>query len=152
MSILKVFDNNKASIKQVKVENETYEKLSKLSVKPQKTQEQIKSFMLIDQEADVHGRINSAGDVVIEGRFEGEITARNLTVRQGGLVNARVHVQSAWIDGTLTPEIACEGLLTIHASGRVIGKINYSELIVEKGGKCRGHMDYDDQNESLQVY
>lgn len=148
MSLLKVFDQNKPTNDIESVAKLSIESVPLINTKPQKTPEHIKSFMLIDQEADVHGRINTAGDVVIEGRFDGEINARHLTVREGGEVNGIVKVKAAWIDGKLAPEIECDGLLTIHAKGLVSGNIRYGDLIVEKGGKCRGQMDFDDKEES----
>ena len=138
MSLLNVFDHNKDPNSNSQLKQD--QNKNALSSTPRKLTDTIKTFMLIDQEAKVSGKINTSGDVVIEGDFEGEIIARNLTVNPTGRVTGKVTVQSASVDGELNPEIHCSGLLTIKSNGRVHGRITYSALSVEQGGKCLGEM------------
>jgi len=140
MSLLNVFDHNKPNIGESKSKNSESQKIGASGSMPRKLSETIKTFMLIDQEAKVNGVINTAGDVVIEGDFEGEIIARNLTLHATGRVKGKVTVQTALVDGELGPEINCSGLLTIKPNAMLRGKITYGDLIVEQGGKCLGEM------------
>lgn len=146
MSLLKVFEHKPATEAGTAIGLE--ESVGKPATRVRKPADEIKSFMLIDREADVSGQINSAGDVVIEGSFKGNIVARNLTVRTAGRVNGKANVQSAQIDGEVGPELICSGLLSVQANGRLRGKIVYSDLAVEAGGKCLGEMlEYQTENE-----
>ncbi len=138
MSLLNVFENNRSDESKSQFKQE--QKNNASGSAPRKLADTIKTFMLIDQEAKVSGKINTSGDVVIEGDFEGEIIARNLTIHPTGRVTGKVTVQSALIDGELSPEINCSGLITIKFNGRLHGKITYRDLIVEQGGKCLGEM------------
>ena len=140
MSLLNVFDHNRSGNADSKSQSNQELKNNASGSAPRKLADTIKTFMLIDQEAKVSGKINTSGDVVIEGDFEGEIVARKLTLHPTGRVTGKVIVQTASIDGELSPEINCSGLLTIKSKGLLQGKITYSDLIVEQGGKCLGEM------------
>jgi cytoskeletal protein CcmA (bactofilin family) len=140
MSLLNVFDHNRSDNTDGKSQFKQDQKINGAGSAPHKLADTIKTFMLIDQEAKVSGKINTSGDVVIEGDFEGEIVARNLTLHPTGRVTGKVTVQTASIDGKLSPEINCSGLLTVKSNGRLHGKMTYSDLIVEQGGKCLGEM------------
>jgi cytoskeletal protein CcmA (bactofilin family) len=140
MNILNVFDQNRSESAETQSEFNKDQKNKASGSPPRKLTDTIKTFMLIDQEAKVSGKINTSGDVVIEGDFEGDIIARNLTINTTGRVSGKVVVQTAIIDGELSPEINCSGLLTIKPNGRLHGKITYNDLIVELGGKCFGEM------------
>jgi len=140
MSLLNVFDQNRPVNADTKSQFKQDQKNNMSGSATRKLADTIKTFMLIDQEAKVSGKINTSGDVVIEGDFEGDIIARNLTLHSTGRVTGKVTVQSALIDGQLSPEINCSGILTIKSNGRLHGKITYSDLIVEQGGKCLGEM------------
>ncbi len=140
MSLLKVFETHRptseTSLDSLRLEGSA----GVTPARSRKPDDAIKTFMLIDQEADVSGEINSAGDVVIEGNFKGNITARNLTVRSTGRVTGKAYVENAHIDGDIGPELICSGLLSVQANGKLRGKIVYRDLTVEAGGKCLGEM------------
>jgi cytoskeletal protein CcmA (bactofilin family) len=140
MSLLKVFDQNRATPSENNSNHEQDMVKGTLAGSARKPGNAIKTFMVIDQEAKVTGQIDTAGDVVIEGDFEGEIIARNLALHSSGRIQGKVNVVTAQIDGELSHEIVCSGLLTIQSNGKVRGRMVYGELIVEQGGKCVGEI------------
>jgi cytoskeletal protein CcmA (bactofilin family) len=140
MSLLKVFDQNRTASTESNVSHEQDTIKGATNSGARKPANTIKTFMVIDQEAKVTGQIDTAGDVVVEGDFEGEIIARNLALHSSGRIQGKVNVVTAQIDGELSDEIICSGLLTIQPNGKVRGKMVYGELVVEQGGKCVGEI------------
>jgi cytoskeletal protein CcmA (bactofilin family) len=99
------------------------------------------SFLTIDSLAKVNGDIETSGDVVIDGVFNGSIVARNLKVTKRGRVNGIVHVKVAEIAGSLMPEIFASEKMVIHETGSVIGKIISNKLEVHLGAKFLGTVE-----------
>lgn len=99
------------------------------------------SFLTIDSLAKVSGDIETSGDVVIDGVFNGSIVARNLKVTKRGRVTGIVHVKVAEIAGSITPEIFASEKTVIHETGSVIGKIISNKLEVHLGAKFLGTVE-----------
>ena len=99
------------------------------------------SFMLINALSTVTGNIESTGDVVIDGIFNGTINARNLRITPSGKVKGMVNVTSADISGSLEPEIYCIDKLVIKETGQFTGKVFCKNLVVNLGGKFIGSIE-----------
>ena len=99
------------------------------------------SFLTIDSLAKVNGDIETSGDVVIDGVFNGSIVARNLKVTKRGRVNGIVHVKVAEIAGSIAPEIFASEKMVIYETGSVIGKIISNKLEVHLGAKFLGTVE-----------
>lgn len=97
--------------------------------------------LLVGEGIHVKGEIESCHTLIVEGRVEASMDARELNVRRGGVYNGTAAVKSASIDGTFDGELTVEGLLTIKAGGRVGGKLRYRELAIEQGGRVSGDID-----------
>ena len=99
------------------------------------------SFLTIDSLAKVNGDIETSGDVVIDGVFNGNIVARNLKVTKRGCVTGVVRVKIAEIAGSLTPEIYASEKTVIYETGNVTGKIISNKLEVRLGAKFLGMVE-----------
>jgi hypothetical protein len=99
------------------------------------------SFLTIDSLAKVNGDIETSGDVVIDGVFNGNIVARNLNVTKRGCVTGVVRVKIAEIAGSLTPEIYASEKTVIYETGNVTGKIISNKLEVRLGAKFLGTVE-----------
>lgn len=99
------------------------------------------TFVAIEAQAKLQGAIETPGDVVIDGTFEGKITAKNLIVTATGRVIGCTNVETAQIAGYIESELNCSGQLSVLESGTVKGKIRYGHLSVALGGKCLGEVE-----------
>lgn len=86
------------------------------------------------------GVIKSDGLVVINGRVEGEIqTAGSLLVGKQGQVQASITAQNVAVAGTVVGNITASERLEIGSTGKVLGDIATTCLVVEEGGFFNGH-------------
>jgi cytoskeletal protein CcmA (bactofilin family) len=77
---------------------------------------------------------------IINGVFDGALTARELIVEADGQVLGTITATDVDVKGVLNSIVACSNLLTIHTTGSVEGTIEYGELSIERGGKFAGKM------------
>ena len=77
---------------------------------------------------------------IINGIFDGELTARLLIVDVDGQVSGNITASDVDVRGLLRATVACSSLLTIHATGFIEGTVEYGELSIERGGKFAGKM------------
>jgi cytoskeletal protein CcmA (bactofilin family) len=78
--------------------------------------------------------------VVINGIFDGELTAGELIVEIDGEVSGTIIANHVDVKGVLRSTVTCSNLLTIHATGFIEGTMEYGELSIERGGKFAGQM------------
>ncbi len=107
----------------------------------EKDNAELVSFLTIDSLAKVIGDIETSGDVVVDGVFNGNIVARNLKVTKRGSVTGVVRVKVAEIAGSLTPEIYASEKTVIYETGNVTGKIISNKLEVRLGAKFLGTVE-----------
>jgi cytoskeletal protein CcmA (bactofilin family) len=87
------------------------------------------------------GKITVPGKAEIHGTVTGEIKADSLLVGKEGKLTGISRARSMDIIGQINQEIFCEEHLHIRASGIVSGKLEYSEMEIERGGKFAGSMN-----------
>ena len=86
------------------------------------------------------GTINVPGYAQINGDISGEITCKELEVGPKGNIKGKVHAQGILVHGQLENDINCKGLVKIHKTGKVSGKLTYTEIEIERGGQFVGDM------------
>ena len=86
------------------------------------------------------GTINVPGLAQINGDITGEITCKELDVGPEGNIKGKVQAQEIQVHGQLENNINCMGLVKIHKTGKVSGKLSYSEIDIERGGQFVGVM------------
>lgn len=90
---------------------------------------------------DLKGEIRSCEALVIEGNVEAEIESGSLTVGETGIVKGQANVNEAEIEGNFEGTLNVKGCLSIKATGKITGTVNYGELKVEQGGQVVGTLD-----------
>lgn len=86
------------------------------------------------------GVIKSDGLITIHGKVEGEIeTAGSLLVGKSGRVQATVTAQNVAVAGAVVGTITVSERLEIASTGKVLGDIVTSCLVIEEGGFFHGH-------------
>ncbi len=75
--------------------------------------------------------------VVVEGRFKGEITATEFSIREQGQVAGKLFAKSVTIDGKFKGELECESL-TVTQTGVVEGDVRANTLSIDLGAEVIG--------------
>jgi cytoskeletal protein CcmA (bactofilin family) len=97
--------------------------------------------LIVGEGIHVKGQIDSCDTLIVEGRVEAALEARELKVCRGGIYSGRASVRAASIDGSFDGELTVEGLLIIRSGGRISGKLRYREMEIEQGGRISGDID-----------
>ena len=84
--------------------------------------------------------VNDCDTLQVEGRIEATLDARVLQIAEKGVFSGTVAVDNAEIHGRLEGELTVRKQLTVHATGRVTGKIRYARIKVEEGAELAGEI------------
>jgi cytoskeletal protein CcmA (bactofilin family) len=98
---------------------------------------------VIDVKTEITGNLKSSGNVLIEGRFHGEVEAsETVWVEQGAQSDGQLRAHDAVISGAVDGEIDCQRRLQIAATAVVNGEIKTPVLVIEDGAtvNCRFSM------------
>lgn len=98
--------------------------------------------MVIGRGISVHGTIQDAERLVVEGIVEAKmIEANELSIAQGGMFRGEVEVEEAEIAGTIDGTLTARTALVVRATGRVLGTARCRRLQVEDGGQITGQIE-----------
>jgi cytoskeletal protein CcmA (bactofilin family) len=86
----------------------------------------------------VEGDIVSDGEVHILGSMSGNLTARKLTLGEGGMLNGLVETEMAVINGTLTGRLAAVNVV-LGRMAHVTADIIYVSMRIEPGAVFEGY-------------
>lgn len=98
---------------------------------------------VVDRKTEITGTLHSSGNVLIEGRFHGEVEANETVwVENGAQSDGQLRALEAVISGAVDGEIDCGRRLQIAASAVVSGEIKTPVLVIEDGAtvNCRFSM------------
>jgi cytoskeletal protein CcmA (bactofilin family) len=86
----------------------------------------------------VKGAFTVPAKAVINGVIEGDLTAEEVLIGPTGRITGRVSAKIIDVRGQLHNTIICENSLIVRSTGKIVGKIHYSEIEIEKGGEIEG--------------
>jgi cytoskeletal protein CcmA (bactofilin family) len=91
----------------------------------------------------IRGRIHGDGDLVVEGKVEGNVTLRgDLTIAQGGSVETEsVSAHAVLIAGTLEGGVVASGPVRLSPTARVRGNLQGSAVAIDDGARFTGRLD-----------
>ncbi len=93
---------------------------------------------VINSGTTLKGMIDTKGSIFIDGRFEGIIVAtQDVTIGKNGEVLGEIRSKVLTVNGMIDGLFDVEQV-NILSSGRVIGKMQYDELIIEHNGIFEG--------------
>ncbi len=98
---------------------------------------------VVDGKTEITGTLHSSGNVLIEGRFHGEVEATDTVwVEHGAQSDGQLRASDAVISGAVDGQIDCARRLQIAASAVVSGEIKTPVLVIEDGAtvNCRFSM------------
>lgn len=86
----------------------------------------------------VKGAFTVPSKAVINGVIEGDLTAEEVLIGPTGRITGRVSAKIIDVRGQLHNTIVSESSLIVRSTGKIVGKIHYSEIEIEKGGEIEG--------------
>lgn len=95
--------------------------------------------LIVGKNIKLSGAIDVCESLVVEGTLEANLTgAKYLDIVYGGSFTGTAEVEEAHISGLFDGTLSVTGVLYVYETGEVRGKINYANLVVEKGGVLKG--------------
>ena len=94
--------------------------------------------MTVGREIKLKGEISNCDVLVVEGDVEATVDSKMLEVADGGTFNGTATVEASEIHGDFEGTLTVSGLLRIHGTGSVSGKVRYGKIEVESGGEISG--------------
>ncbi|HEY6361094.1 MAG TPA: polymer-forming cytoskeletal protein [Vicinamibacterales bacterium] len=93
----------------------------------------------------IAGEISSDEDLVIEGRFGGQIVLRNatLTIGKQAQVEADVHGARVQVLGQIRGNVAASERIELSATANVLGSLSANQVILVEGATFNGRIDMD---------
>ena len=93
---------------------------------------------IISDGTTIKGGINTEGSIFIDGRFEGIIVAEHsVTIGKTGEVLGEIKTKDLIVNGLVDGLFDVKNI-TILETGKVIGKMYYEELVIERNGLFDG--------------
>ena len=86
----------------------------------------------------VKGAFTVPSKAVINGVIEGDLTAEEVLIGPTGRITGRVSAKIIDVRGQLHNTIVSESSLIVRSTGKIVGKIHYSEIEIENGGEIEG--------------
>src|ERR1700742_11760 len=95
--------------------------------------------------ARVRGRIHGEGDLLVEGRVEGNVALRgDLTIAEGAVVSSdEVEAHAVTIAGSFEAELTASGAVHLTPTARVRGNLRGSAVVIDDGARFAGRLDSD---------
>lgn len=99
--------------------------------------------LIVGKNIKLNGAIDVCESLVVEGTLEANLNgAKYLDIVYGGTFTGNAEVEEAHISGVFDGNLTVSNVLYIYETGEIKGKINYANLIVEKGGVLKGTLKH----------
>jgi len=97
----------------------------------------------IGKSITIQGDLNGNEDLTIEGKVRGKVELPNnqLTIGQGGEVQAEIHAKAVVVQGTVSGNIISSERVEIQGTGVVNGDIQSPKLVVAEGAVINGAVE-----------
>lgn len=106
--------------------------------------------LAIDPGVALDGRIQDCDLIRVGGDVRGEIVdSQSLAIVEAGRFDGKAEVLECEVSGEFIGTLVVRGRLTIRASGRVSGTIQYGHIEIERGGQLRGSISLCDAEPDL---
>ncbi|MBL8957912.1 MAG: bactofilin BacN [Myxococcaceae bacterium] len=99
---------------------------------------------IIGKGITIRGSLSGGGDLVIEGRVEGQIALKNhLTIETSGKVQADIRADELTINGEAAGNIDASSRVAINSSAKVNGDVKAPRVVIEDGAVFNGSIEMD---------
>src|SRR5579863_3194180 len=90
----------------------------------------------------IKGNLTGGGDLVIEGKVEGQISLKNpLTIESTGRVQADIKADELTINGEASGNIDASTKVSISTAAKVSGDIKAPRVVIEDGAVFNGSVE-----------
>ena len=84
--------------------------------------------------------ITDCDTLIVEGHVEATMDSRVIQIAPSGTFVGTAGIDVAEIRGGFSGELTVRKCLTVHATGKVSGKIRYGKVVIEEGGEIGGEI------------
>ena len=117
----------------------------------EKTDGSGQSVSVISDEITIVGNINSTGDLVINGKVDGEISCDSLEIGPNGNVKGNVKAEFCVVSGNIEGKLSARSI-NITSTGNLNGRLSYGKIAIENGAlveiKLRKTKQLSNENET----
>ena len=93
-------------------------------------------FSIIGENMSIKGDINSNGNIRIDGKIEGNITAKaKIILGPKSFVQGNINAKTADIEGSVNGILEISELLTLKSTATVQGETKVGSIAIEQGAK-----------------
>lgn len=92
---------------------------------------------ILSKDIEIEGEINSGGVLEIQGKVKGVIRGNSVVIREDGVVEGRLEVDSVSIRGKFSGDMKARSI-SIFKKAKIVGNIEYISLSVEDGAYIEG--------------
>ena len=118
---------------------------------PVPQQEAESKKLIVGRDIRLNGEIVSCEHLIVEGSVEAALTdGKLIDIAESGNFRGNAECETATIRGKFDGELTCRDRLVVRATGRVIGKVRYHQLEVERGGEISGDVQMIQSKEGNQ--
>jgi cytoskeletal protein CcmA (bactofilin family) len=93
---------------------------------------------IISADLRVVGELHCAGDIQVEGKVEGDIKSKSVTVGEGAQVKGGIHAEAVRVNGTVKGQIEATSI-TLAKTAKVKGDLLHKTLSIEPGAQLEGN-------------
>jgi len=86
--------------------------------------------------------ITDCDTLLVEGLVEATMDSRVIQISERGAFKGSAEIDIAEIRGQFDGNLTVRQKLTIHATGKVSGKVRYGKLVIEEGGQLTGDIQF----------
>jgi cytoskeletal protein CcmA (bactofilin family) len=98
--------------------------------------------LIVGRDISLNGEIRTCDTLVVEGRVEAVLQdCKNIEIMGPGEFKGAAEVDVADISGRFDGDLSCRQRLIVRAGGKVLGKIRYGQLEIERGGVLSGEVE-----------
>lgn len=102
---------------------------------------------VIGADLTIKGDLICTGDLKIDGRVDGDITCRTLTLGAEPVINSKVKAETVRVCGSFTGEIRARKVV-LTSTAKVKGDIYHESLEIQRGADFEGMVGRIDQQKS----
>jgi|LNAP01.1.fsa_nt_gb cytoskeletal protein CcmA (bactofilin family) len=98
--------------------------------------------LIVGREINLNGEVRNCDSLVVEGTVEAVLSdCRSIELAPSGQFKGSANVESADVSGRFDGELTVNGRLTVRSTGKVLGKVLYGQLEIERGGILSGSVE-----------
>lgn len=90
----------------------------------------------------IEGRVECSGDLVVEGRCDGELRVTGeVTVAAGAVCSSSIRASAAVVLGDVIGNVVCSDRVVVQAGARVVGDIRSPDVSIDADAEVDGTVD-----------